>query len=72
VLVAGGSSGADGVPAAKARLIAPFGMDFDKAGTIFMVELTGERARRVDRRGILSVIAGTIHKGAVGEPGAVQ
>jgi sugar lactone lactonase YvrE len=71
-LVAGGGNGADGVPATEAKLIAPFGVDFNKAGTMFLVELTGERALRVDRRGILSVIAGTGHRGGGGDGGPAR
>jgi hypothetical protein len=69
VLVAGGGTEKDHVPATKARLIAPFGVDFDKAGNIYIVELTGERVLRVDPKGMLTIAAGTGKKGSGGDGG---
>jgi DNA-binding beta-propeller fold protein YncE len=69
VLVAGGSDGGDGRPARTARLQAPFGVDFDRAGNLFFVEFTGYRVRKIDRRGLLTTIAGTGKKGYGGDDG---
>jgi len=59
VLVAGGGTGGDGSPAAKARLLTPFGVDFDKAGNLYFVEYTGQRVGKVDPRGLVTTFAGT-------------
>src|SRR5436190_24354304 len=69
VLVAGGGAGATGIPATDAKLIAPFGVDFDKAGNMFIVELAGQRVHRVDSKGMLTTISGTGKKGNGGDDG---
>ena len=69
VLVAGGGTEKDQVPATKARLIAPFGVDFDKSGNMYVVELTGERVLRVDAKGTLTIAGGTGTKGDSGDGG---
>jgi sugar lactone lactonase YvrE len=69
VLVAGGGDGGDGTLAVRARLHEPFGVAFDKAGTLYFVELSGHRARRVDAKGILTTVAGTGVKGDSGDGG---
>lgn len=69
VLVAGGGSEADAAPATRVKLSSPFGVDFDRAGNLFLVELTGERVRRLDAHGIVTTIAGTGEKGAGGDGG---
>jgi sugar lactone lactonase YvrE len=69
VLVAGGGKGGDKVPATQAKLIAPFGVDFDRAGNMYVVELTGQRVLKVDPKGILTVLAGTGKKGGGGDGG---
>jgi sugar lactone lactonase YvrE len=69
VLVAGGGDGADGSPALQAKLTGPFGVAFDEAGNMFIVEMTGNRVRKVDRNGILTTIAGTGAKGNSGDGG---
>jgi len=69
VLVAGGGNGGDGGPAREAKLQEPFGVDFDRAGNLFLVEFTGHRVRRIDRKGILSTVAGTGEKGYAGDDG---
>ena len=44
VLVAGGGENtADGINATEAKLSAPFGVDFDRAGNMYLVEMTGYR-----------------------------
>ena len=69
VLVAGGGDGGSGTLAIKMKLIAPFGVDFDKAGNMYIVEMTGYRVHRVDERGILTTIGGTGKKGNGGDGG---
>src|SRR5438270_4487726 len=70
VLVAGGGDGPDGAAAIKAKLQTPFGVAFDRSETLFFVELTGHRLRKVDRKGILTTIAGTGQEGDSGDGGA--
>jgi DNA-binding beta-propeller fold protein YncE len=67
VLVAGGGSETPPAPATKAKLTAPFGVDFDKSGTMYLVELTGQRALKVDPKGTLTLIAGNGQKGDSGD-----
>jgi DNA-binding beta-propeller fold protein YncE len=69
VLVAGGGEGRDKVPARQAKLSSPFGVDFDRAGNLYLVEMTGHRVCRVDAKGVLTVIAGTGRKGNGGDGG---
>jgi len=73
VLIAGGGNTLAG-PAVSCRLHAPFGIDFDRAGNMFIVEMVGgERVLRVDRQAMLTVAAGTGRKGDSGDGGpAVQ
>jgi DNA-binding beta-propeller fold protein YncE len=68
-LVAGGGDKTGPVPAAQAKLIGPFGVDFDKAGSLYIVEMTGHRIHRVDPKGILTTIAGSGKKGNSGDGG---
>jgi sugar lactone lactonase YvrE len=67
VLVAGGGTGADGSPATQAKLAAPFGVDFDKSGNLYLVEFTGQRVLKVDGKGVLTAVAGTGQKGDGGD-----
>ena len=70
VLVAGGGENtADGINATEAKLSAPFGVDFDRAGNMYLVEMTGYRVRKVDPRGIITTVAGTGVKGDAGDGG---
>lgn len=69
VRIAGGGEGADKVPATQAKLNQPFGIDFDKAGNFYLVELLGGRVLKVDPSGLLSVVAGTDKKGNTGDGG---
>src|SRR6185503_14563616 len=72
ILVAGGGSNTNtAVPlkATEARLNGPFGVDFDFAGNLYIVEMTGNRVRKLDGNGMLTVIAGTGEKGAKDGPG---
>ena len=69
VLVAGGGTGGDGAPADGAKLVAPFGVAFDPAGTLVFVELTGNRVRKIGPDGLVTTIAGTGQKGSGGDGG---
>ncbi|MFM1769876.1 MAG: hypothetical protein RJA22_2405 [Verrucomicrobiota bacterium] len=73
VLVAGGgrdTNTTQPLPATQARLGSPFGVDFDAAGRLYLVEMTGQRVRRLDPDGRLSVVAGTGAKGHRDGPAA--
>jgi DNA-binding beta-propeller fold protein YncE len=73
VLVAGGGSNTNtGAPLkpTEAQLRAPFGIDSDKAGNLYLVEMTGFRVRKLGRNGMLTVIAGTGTKGDSGDGGS--
>lgn len=69
VLFAGGGTEKDNVPATKAKLNQPFGIDFDKAGNAYIVELGGGRILKVDTAGKLTILAGTGKKGDKGDGG---
>lgn len=70
VLVAGGGTNlADRINATEAKLRAPFGIDFDKAGNLYFVELNGHRVGRVDQRGVFTTVAGNGEKGDSGDSG---
>src|SRR5678810_961286 len=72
VLVAGGGADTNtSVPikATEAKLDSPFGVDFDASGNLYLVEMTGNRVRKLDKNGMLTVVAGTGEKGAKDGPG---
>jgi DNA-binding beta-propeller fold protein YncE len=71
VLVAGGDRDADGIPAVQAKLNSPFGVDFDRAGNAYVVELTGARLLKIDK-GVLTWIGGTGKKGDGGDGGPAR
>ena len=64
VLVAGGDSSAGG-----AKLSQVFGVDFDRAGNMYLVEIDGSRLARIDPKGVFSVVAGSGIKGSKGGNG---
>ena len=71
VLVAGGGSDTNTsapIPATSAKLNSPFGVDFDSAGNLYLVEMTGQRIRKLDKDGMLTVVAGTGQKGSTNGP----
>src|SRR4051812_11154246 len=70
VLVGGGGTGGDGSPAREAKMVTPFGTEFDKAGNLYFPELDGHRVRKIDAKGILTTIGGTGVKGDSGDEGA--
>jgi sugar lactone lactonase YvrE len=63
------------LPADKVVLVAsgdlkePFGVDFDKSGSMFIVEMGGNRVRKMEKDGTLTVYAGTGEKGDAGDGG---
>lgn len=66
VLVAGGGSDTNTtapIKATDAKLNGPFGVDFDSAGNLYLVEMTGHMVRKLDANGMLSVVAGAGEKG---------
>lgn len=66
MLVAGGGSDTNTtapIKATDAKLNGPFGVDFDSAGNLHLVEMTGHVVRKLDANGMLSVVAGTGEKG---------
>ena len=58
------------MPAVQAKLTQPFGIDFDKAGNFYLVELVGGRVLKVDPSGLLRVVAGADKKGNDGDGGS--
>ena len=71
VLVAGGEDDRVGIPALQAKLREPFGVDFDAAGNLFIVEMiAGNRLLKVDTSGILTHVAGQLAPGDSGDGGA--
>ncbi|HEU0010987.1 MAG TPA: hypothetical protein VFT34_14305 [Verrucomicrobiae bacterium] len=71
VLVAGGGSDTNTsapIQATIAKLSSPFGVDFDAAGNLYLVEMTGERVRKLAKDGMLTVVAGTGQKGFTNGP----
>jgi DNA-binding beta-propeller fold protein YncE len=51
----------------------PFGIDFDHAGNIYIVEMAGgERVLKIDGSGLLSVVGGTGEKGNSGDGGRAE
>ncbi len=69
VLVAGGGTGGDLTTASQAKLVAPFGVGFDAEGTLFFVEMTGHRLRKIGRDGLVTTLAGTGREGRGGDGG---
>lgn len=70
VLVAGGTEAATGIAATRAKLLEPFGTDFDAAGNLYIVEMaSGNRLLKVDARGLLTHVAGQTAPGDAGDNG---
>jgi DNA-binding beta-propeller fold protein YncE len=69
VLVAGGANEQEPVAAIDAKLRVPFGIDFNRKGTLVFVELEGQRVRAIDASGQLATIAGTGQQGHAGDGG---
>ena len=69
VLVAGGGTGGDGAPADRAKLVSPFGTGFDARGTLYFVEMTGHRVRKIGPDGLVVTLAGSGREGSGGDDG---
>jgi sugar lactone lactonase YvrE len=70
VLVAGGTEDHVNLPAERVRLKEPFGVDFDRGGNFFIVEMaSGNRLLRVDASSRLTHIAGLPTSGDSGDGG---
>src|SRR5262245_49349479 len=70
VLVAGGDEDRVGIPAIRARLMEPFGVDFDATGNLFIIEMvSGNRLLKMDSSGLLQHLAGQPTPGDVGDGG---
>ena len=57
-LVAGGGTGDPGVSAHDSHFVEPFGVAFDRAGNLFVIEYVGGRLIRIDKAGKTSLVAG--------------
>jgi len=57
-LVAGGGTGDPGVSAHDIHFVEPFGVAFDRAGNLFVIEYVGGRLIRIDKAGKTSLVAG--------------
>ena len=69
VLVAGGGTGGDGASADRAKLVSPFGVGFDAEGTLFFVEMTGHKVRKIGPDGLVVTVAGSGQVGSGGDDG---
>jgi sugar lactone lactonase YvrE len=70
VLVAGGTEDRTGIPAVRAALKEPFGVDFGPTGDLFIIEMAaGNRLLRVDAHGLLTHVAGQPIAGDSGDGG---
>lgn len=67
--VAGCGNGPLGNAAKEAKLIEPFGVNFDKEGNWYICEYKGQRVTRVDLKGIITLFAGTGEQGYGGDGG---
>ncbi len=50
-------------------IVSPFGVGFDSSGTLFFVEMTGNRVRQLGREGSVITLAGSGREGSVGDGG---
>lgn len=66
----GGGMGANNIASTDAKLVAPFGIDCDRAGNFYVAKLAGQRVLKIDAKGIFTILAGTGQKGNTGDGGA--
>ena len=73
VLVAGGTEDRPDLPAVQAALKEPFGVDFDAAGRLFLIEMiSGNRLLQIDGAGRLQHLAGQLTPGDTGDGGPAR
>jgi DNA-binding beta-propeller fold protein YncE len=72
VLVAGGGAEGDGAPAVRAKVTNPFGVDFDRAGNMIIVEMNGHKIRKVAPNGIITSLGGNGAAGFAGDGGPMS
>jgi tetratricopeptide (TPR) repeat protein/DNA-binding beta-propeller fold protein YncE len=68
-LFAGGEKDGDGIAAREARLRMPYGMTFDRVGCAIVAECGADRVRKIDRNGVVTILAGTGERGFGGDGG---
>jgi len=70
-VVGSGASGfsGDGEPAIKAQLQLPSGLTFDSQGNLYIADRANHRVRKVNRKGIISTVAGNGTAGFSGDGG---
>jgi hypothetical protein len=68
-LVAGGGSRGGGASTGQAEITSPFGVGFDAAGTLYFVEMVGNRVRKLGSDGLVTTLAGSGRKGSGGDDG---
>jgi len=70
-VVGSGASGfsGDGGPAIKAQLQLPSGLTFDSQGNLYIADRANHRVRKVNRKGIISTVAGNGTAGFSGDGG---
>ncbi len=57
------------VTTGDARLVQPFGTEFDSANNLYFVEMTTNRLRKIDAKGVVHTVAGTGERGFAGDNG---
>jgi sugar lactone lactonase YvrE len=62
----------DGGPARKARIDGPAGIAVDSAGNVYFADSNNNRIRRIDRRGVISTLAGTGELASTGNGGPAR
>ena len=62
----------DNAPASPGKLKSPFGIDFDGAGNMYIVELEGGRVHKLDTAGRFTTIAGDGSQGYEGDGGPAR
>ena len=75
VVVAGGGNNTNAtkpLPGPELKLGSPFGVDFDAAGTLYLVEMTGQRVRKMGMNGRMEILAGTGAQGQAGDGGPAR
>ncbi len=62
----------DGGSATRARLDEPFGVCFNEAGEMFIADCSNHCIRKIDRKGVISTVAGCGKKGYSGDGGPAK